>query len=564
MSDGFTSLTIKDPIHGYIDLDELEAYTIDTPWFQRLKYVRQNDVSGSVYPTMHGTRFEHSLGAMHLAGRCLAMALENSRTTQRPVFLQKLKQELLARFPNASHYTWADDESTPLSVRIARLYGALHDIGHPPYSHLLEKCLPFDRIDSENARRYDQKQHTKWHEINGHLIIRDHLFSNYNFDQKIGDQICVEAVKLLADKNVPELGPGLTAIRTLVDSVIDADRMDFVLRDGRTSASDFGNYDVTRLTQSFRIVVDHRGQSDISEIHIRPSSSALSSIESLLQERHKIYRWVHFHHRVMLSKALMRFVIGQLATWEHEVRINPEFFRATRYAPALKERVPYLFLGDAYIDGLLCEALRSLEAKPEAERTLMEERVRCALRVLLLREKLALSVWKRLDQYSDFDQMLCAKLRKLATTPDEKRIREKHRFAANWFADSVIIHGRGLLDTVQAELNKGTDKDADWYLLEVTEGFSTTGNDRIISVPNNQAVALSELSSVGETIEKAWKQDIHLYAFQISKKPWPTRTKGDLQNARGSSGKAISEQLVHAYERDRKLRKGLEQLIDQK
>ncbi len=74
--------TIKDTIHGYIDLDAFEERVVDSPWFQRLRRVRQNDVGSYVFPTMLTTRFEHSLGAMHLAGQCLGAALQDSVTQQ--------------------------------------------------------------------------------------------------------------------------------------------------------------------------------------------------------------------------------------------------------------------------------------------------------------------------------------------------------------------------------------------------------------------------------------------------------------------------------------------------
>lgn len=71
-------VAIKDTVHDYIELSDLERRVIDTPWFQRLKLVRQNDVSSTVYPTMHTRRFEHSLGAMHVSGACMAAALKGS------------------------------------------------------------------------------------------------------------------------------------------------------------------------------------------------------------------------------------------------------------------------------------------------------------------------------------------------------------------------------------------------------------------------------------------------------------------------------------------------------
>ena len=60
--------TIKDPVHGYISVDERILPLLDSPHVQRLRYIRQLGFSHMVYPGANHTRFEHSLGTMHLAG----------------------------------------------------------------------------------------------------------------------------------------------------------------------------------------------------------------------------------------------------------------------------------------------------------------------------------------------------------------------------------------------------------------------------------------------------------------------------------------------------------------
>src|SRR5262247_2556850 len=102
---------IRDPLWNNIRLDPLSFELIDTPAFQRLRYVRQLGLAFLVYPGATHTRFEHALGTYHLARRSLAM-LEES--------------EALA--------TIADDE--PAIIAAAAL---LHDLGHYPFSHALEE-----------------------------------------------------------------------------------------------------------------------------------------------------------------------------------------------------------------------------------------------------------------------------------------------------------------------------------------------------------------------------------------------------------------------------------------
>ncbi|MFU8767936.1 MAG: HD domain-containing protein, partial [Candidatus Methanoperedens sp.] len=95
---------IRDPIHDYIELDELALKLVDTPEVQRLRRVRQLGFSNLVYPGANHTRFEHSLGVYHLTGHLVNQVDEHKRN------------ELLAA-------------------------GLLHDIGHGPFSHATEELI---------------------------------------------------------------------------------------------------------------------------------------------------------------------------------------------------------------------------------------------------------------------------------------------------------------------------------------------------------------------------------------------------------------------------------------
>jgi HD superfamily phosphohydrolase len=95
--------SIKDPVHGYIQVDPALLSLLDSPQVQRLRYIRQLGFSFLVYPGAHHTRFEHSLGTMHLA-HALATQLSLPHEVQ-------------------THVTAA---------------GLLHDIGHGPFSHAIE------------------------------------------------------------------------------------------------------------------------------------------------------------------------------------------------------------------------------------------------------------------------------------------------------------------------------------------------------------------------------------------------------------------------------------------
>jgi len=106
---------IRDAVHGYIELCEDDLKIIDTPHFQRLKSVRQNNPF-SVYPCANHTRFEHSLGVMHLGVKVFESLNEKRTHNGEPSF----------------------DEKLEATVRYACL---LHDVGHAPFSHYGEQFL---------------------------------------------------------------------------------------------------------------------------------------------------------------------------------------------------------------------------------------------------------------------------------------------------------------------------------------------------------------------------------------------------------------------------------------
>ncbi len=190
------SKVIRDPIHGDIFLTEPETKIVDSLEFQRLRRIKQLGMAYLVYPSANHTRFEHSLGAMHVASR-VANTLQLSK-----------------------------DDS--IKIRIAAL---LHDIGHGPLSHTSEELL----------ERYMGQSHEE---------ITQELINNSNVSSILRDEgLNPEEVSSLI------LGKG-GRLGSLISSELDVDRMDFLVRDAHHTGVAYGVIDLDRLVNTLTIYDD--------------------------------------------------------------------------------------------------------------------------------------------------------------------------------------------------------------------------------------------------------------------------------------------------------------------
>lgn len=236
----------KDPVHGYIHVrDRLIWDLIGTREFQRLRRIRQ---LGTTYLTFHGaehSRFNHSLGVYEIVRRMTNM------------FQKRLE--------------WTENE------RLLCLTAALlHDVGHGPFSHSFEKVFDFN--------------HEEWSRniITGNTEINQVLRSvNETFPQEVADVI---------EKTHPN-----TLIVSLISSQIDADRMDYLLRDAYYTGVTYGKFDLDRI---LRVMRPYDGKVVIKE-------SGMHAVEDYIVRRYQMYWQIYFHPvtrsgEVILTKILHR------------------------------------------------------------------------------------------------------------------------------------------------------------------------------------------------------------------------------------------------------------------
>ena len=232
---------ISDPIHGYVYLSEVERDIIDTHVFQRLRRIRQLAGAHLTYPGAQHSRFEHSLGTMHLAGRA-------------------------GHVLNDKGYINEDQIQT---LRIAAL---LHDIGHGPFSHLFEEVM----AEHSNVT----------HEDIGRKIIQQteikDILGKHGFNAKSISMLSFGESKI-------------SFLNEIIAGGLSADVMDYLLRDSYFTGAEYGKIDAERLISSF----------EVHNKRLALDKAALYSFESLMISRYEMFKAVYFHKTVRSAEVML-------------------------------------------------------------------------------------------------------------------------------------------------------------------------------------------------------------------------------------------------------------------
>lgn len=222
----------KDPVHNYIYVkDETIWDLINSAEFQRLRRIRQ---LGTSYLTFHGaehSRFSHSLGVYEITRR------------------------IISQFERSGYEDWPGEE------RLVSLCAALlHDVGHGPFSHSVEKAFG--------------NHHELW---SCRIILGD---TEVNRILRKADPVLPEKVAAVISKTYNR-----KIVISLISSQMDADRMDYLLRDAYFTGVNYGTFDLERILRMLR---PHKG-------HIVVKESGMHAVEDYLMSRYQMYWQVYFH-----------------------------------------------------------------------------------------------------------------------------------------------------------------------------------------------------------------------------------------------------------------------------
>lgn len=267
---------VHDPVHGSISVDGVFLDVMDRHEMQRLRSVRQLGLGNLVFPGANHTRFEHSLGAYHLAGRM-------------------------------ADVIGLDSEDSD-AVRMA---GMLHDICHPPFSHtlesMMESSLGMDHMDLARAL------------ITGRIRNRTAAFDELlDGVGPIGDMLegsgisAEEVCDLIAYPESRELGldrflgkhsyfQSKDYAHQIIHGPVDADQMDYLMRDAHYTGMTHGAIDCERLINTMRVHNDR--------IVIR--RGGMTAAEGLMVSRSLMYTSVYFHETVRIAQRMLTKAVAE-------------------------------------------------------------------------------------------------------------------------------------------------------------------------------------------------------------------------------------------------------------
>lgn len=265
----------RDPIHNIIhfdkETDKLLLDLIDTAEFQRLRHINQLGISSFTYIGASHTRFAHSIGVTHLMKR----------------FIDKI---ISLKDPAIKGY---QDELKENRV-LALVAALLHDIGHGPFSHALEKVT---EIDHENVSIAI---------INGNTEINQ-LLETYQkgFSKEVSDVISRTHTSQVVVK--------------LLSSQLDVDRIDYLIRDSKMTGAGYGTFDLEWLINVLRIG-KYQGKIEVG----LDLDKGLSIAEDFVMARYYMYKHVYFHKATRSVEVMIRRILtrAQLLSDQGKLTLN--------------------------------------------------------------------------------------------------------------------------------------------------------------------------------------------------------------------------------------------------
>ena len=253
-----TTKTIRDAVHGDIHFDDRFLKILDTKEFQRLRRINQLSMSLMVFPSATHTRFSHCIGTYHMMG----LIVDHLEKKFKNINVGRKNREL------------------------ALLVALLHDIGHGPFSHSFEAALGTN------------------HEKMTCRIIEGDTEVNKVIRENFGEEYPSDIANLISNNYSGE-NKGLDlffVLKSLISSQLDADRLDYIVRDAKSTGVSFGNIDVQRIIESIRVTEYN------NKIYTCILEKNILDVEDYISARYKMHEAVYYHKGHYDAEAAIKLI----------------------------------------------------------------------------------------------------------------------------------------------------------------------------------------------------------------------------------------------------------------
>ncbi len=338
---------ISDSIHGLTRLSGFEKKIIESVGFNRLHDVYQNSTVYLTYPSNRTKRFEHSIGTMRLCSEMFFNSISNSSPDTLEKFytlyrdaLEDVRKDLnsnkefetiLKKSPKKlPELKWDNFQCSLIPsivnkeyetvhmilIQAIRAAALLHDIGHPPYSHVVERAMKSaynrqktrndkNNIDYLNVMENYVGGKKPLHEVMGdevsRSILKGILMKTDNANVRIFEALILQSVlKIFNEEDV------FSYLHRIIDGSLDGDRLDYVTRDLANSGMNVGSIDYSRIILDMRIIFVN----NIPRFCI--PLKAANAVDDFFKRRFDLYKNIIHHHRVIKTDYLMEYTVTNL------------------------------------------------------------------------------------------------------------------------------------------------------------------------------------------------------------------------------------------------------------